>query len=95
MVVSLAVIAGAGSSIGATIGSTLSVSYLADLGIFRPVFGVLVLLVAVQIIWILAYSPCPLTLVTLMPGTAESPSSVCSKHDSPPRPLSDACLAQS
>ncbi|HYQ70810.1 MAG TPA: sulfite exporter TauE/SafE family protein [Gammaproteobacteria bacterium] len=51
VVVSLAVILGAGSILGALIGSTLSVSYLADLKIFRPVFGVLVLVIALQIIW--------------------------------------------
>ena len=51
VVISLAVILGASSILGAIIGSTLSVSYLADLKIFRPVFGILVLLVALQIIW--------------------------------------------
>ncbi len=51
VVVSLAVILGAGGIIGALIGSTLSVTYLADLEIFKPVFGVLVLLIALQIMW--------------------------------------------
>ena len=52
VVVSLAVILGAGGILGALIGSTLSVSYLADLKIFRPVFGVLVLVIALQILWL-------------------------------------------
>ncbi|MFV1998435.1 MAG: sulfite exporter TauE/SafE family protein [Acidiferrobacterales bacterium] len=51
VVVSLAVILGAGGILGAIIGSTLSVTYLADLKTFRPVFGVLVLAIALQIIW--------------------------------------------
>jgi uncharacterized membrane protein YfcA len=57
VVVSLAVILGAGGILGAIIGSTLSVTYLADLEIFRPVFGVLVLGIALQILWqLLRYS---------------------------------------
>ncbi len=51
VVVSLAVILGAGGILGAIIGSTLSVTYLADLKTFRLVFGVLVLGIALQIIW--------------------------------------------
>jgi len=51
VVVSLAVILGAGGILGALIGSTLSVTYLADLEIFKPVFGVLVLGIALQILW--------------------------------------------
>lgn len=51
VVVSLAVILGAGGILGAIVGSTLSVTYLADLEIFMPVFGVLVLLIALQIGW--------------------------------------------
>jgi uncharacterized membrane protein YfcA len=57
VVVSLAVILGAGGILGAIIGSTLSVTYLADLEIFRPVFGVLALGIALQILWqLLRYS---------------------------------------
>jgi len=51
VVTSLAVILGTGGILGALIGSTLSVTYLADLKVFRPVFGVLVLVIALQIIW--------------------------------------------
>ena len=51
VVISLAIILGAGGILGAIIGSTLSITYLADLEIFRPVFGVLVLVIALQIIW--------------------------------------------
>ncbi len=51
VVVSLAVILGAGGILGAIVGSTLSVTYLADLNTFRLVFGVLVLGIALQIIW--------------------------------------------
>ena len=51
LVVSLAVILGAGGIIGAFIGSTLSATYLTDLNIFRSILGVLALAIAVQIIW--------------------------------------------
>jgi len=51
VVVSLAVLLGAGGVLGALAGSTLSVTYLADLRVFRPVFGVLVLGIALQIAW--------------------------------------------
>lgn len=51
VVISLAIILGAGGILGAIIGSTLSASYLNDLNIFRMVFGVLVLGIALQILW--------------------------------------------
>jgi uncharacterized protein len=51
VVVGLAVILGAGGILGAIVGSTLSVTYLADLKIFKPVFAVLVLGIALQISW--------------------------------------------
>jgi len=51
VVTSLAVIMGAGGILGALIGSTLSTTYLADLDLFRLVFGGLVLVIAVQIAW--------------------------------------------
>jgi len=51
VVVSLALFLGAGGILGALLGSTLSITYLADLKIFRPVFGVLVLAIAIQILW--------------------------------------------
>jgi uncharacterized membrane protein YfcA len=47
--VSLAVILGAGGIIGAIVGSTLSVTYLTDLDIFRSLLGVLALGIALQI----------------------------------------------
>jgi len=49
LVISLALILGAGGVIGAFIGSSLSVSHLSDMSIFKPVFAVLVLLIAGQI----------------------------------------------
>jgi len=51
LVISLALILGAGGIIGAFIGSTLSVSHLSDMRIFKPVFAVLVLLISGQIAW--------------------------------------------
>ena len=51
VVVSLAAILGVGGIIGAIIGSTLSVTYLADLKIFKPVLAVLVVGIALQIAW--------------------------------------------
>jgi len=51
LVLSLALILGAGGIIGALIGSTLSVSHLSDMSLFKPVFAVLVLLIASQIAW--------------------------------------------
>ncbi len=51
LVLSLALILGAGGVIGALIGSTLSVSHLSDMSIFKPVFAILTLLIAAQIAW--------------------------------------------
>jgi len=51
VVTSLAVIMGAGGILGALIGSTLSTTYLADLDLFRLVFGGLILVIALQIAW--------------------------------------------
>lgn len=51
LVLSLALILGVGGIIGALIGSTLSVSHLSDMSIFKPVFATLVLLIAIQIAW--------------------------------------------
>ncbi|VAW92975.1 hypothetical protein MNBD_GAMMA23-806 [hydrothermal vent metagenome] len=51
VVFSLAFILGAGGIFGAVIGSTLSLNFLADMSIFKPVFAVLVLLIAFQIGW--------------------------------------------
>ncbi|HHL19264.1 MAG TPA: sulfite exporter TauE/SafE family protein [Thiothrix sp.] len=41
----------AGGIVGAIIGSTISSLYLSDMSTFKPLFGVLALLIALQIIW--------------------------------------------
>jgi uncharacterized membrane protein YfcA len=51
VVFSLALILGAGGILGAIVGSTLSATYLTDIDVFRPVFGVLALGIALQILW--------------------------------------------
>jgi uncharacterized membrane protein YfcA len=51
LVSSLALLLGAGGIVGALIGSTLSVNYLDELHIFKPVFGVFILLIALQLAW--------------------------------------------
>ena len=51
VVLPLGLLLGAGGLVGAYIGSTLSSRYLSDMATFRPVFGVLTLAVAAQIIW--------------------------------------------
>ncbi len=53
VVVSLALLLGAGGIFGALIGSSLSISYLADLKTFKPVFGMFVLLISLQLAWLL------------------------------------------
>ncbi len=47
----LGLLLGAGGLIGAYVGSTLSSLYLSDMHTFRPVFGLLTLGIAAQIIW--------------------------------------------
>lgn len=51
VVISLAIILGSGGIFGAVIGSTLSVSYLTDLNVFRLLFGIFALGIALQILW--------------------------------------------
>ncbi len=51
MVLPLGLLLGGGGLVGAYAGSTLSSRYLSDMSTFKPLFGVLTLLVAVQIIW--------------------------------------------
>ena len=51
MVYSLAFLLGAGGVFGALLGSTLSVSLLSDMHVFRPVFAVLVFFIAGQLAW--------------------------------------------
>lgn len=50
LVPGLALLLGAGGIAGALIGSTLSLSYLDDLHTFKPVFGVFILLIALQVV---------------------------------------------
>ncbi len=51
LIISLALILGAGGVIGAIIGSSLSVNYLSDMTTFKPIFATMVLLIAGQIAW--------------------------------------------
>lgn len=51
LVLGLAALLGAGGVVGALIGSTLSVRYLGDLRIFKPVFGLFVLFITLQLAW--------------------------------------------
>lgn len=51
VIISLALILGVGGILGAIIGSTLSLSYLSDMSVYKPVFGVLVILIAAQVAW--------------------------------------------
>lgn len=51
LILSLAALLGAGGVVGALIGSTLSVRYLGELRIFKPVFGLFVLLITLQLAW--------------------------------------------
>jgi uncharacterized membrane protein YfcA len=50
-VLPLGLMISAGGVVGAIVGSTFSKHYLSDMSTFRPLFGVLALLVAVQIFW--------------------------------------------
>jgi uncharacterized membrane protein YfcA len=51
LVSGLALLLGAGGIAGALIGSTLSVSYLNELHIFKPVFAIFILWIALQLGW--------------------------------------------
>lgn len=51
LVIPLALVLGLGGIAGALIGSALSVRYLADINVFRPVFAFLVLAIAIQLAW--------------------------------------------
>lgn len=50
----LGLLLGAGGLIGAYAGSTLSSLYLSDMSSFRPLFGMLTLAIAMQLLWKLA-----------------------------------------
>jgi uncharacterized membrane protein YfcA len=51
LVPGLALLLGAGGIAGAFIGSTLSLNYLGELRIFKPVFGLFILLITLQLGW--------------------------------------------
>ena len=51
LILPLGLLMGSGGLIGGYVGSTLSSRYLSDMQTFRPLFGVLTLVVASQIIW--------------------------------------------
>ena len=51
VVIPLGLLLGAGGLIGAYVGSTVSSLYLSDMKTFRPLFGVLTLVIAAQTIW--------------------------------------------
>jgi uncharacterized membrane protein YfcA len=51
IVIPLALMLSAGGVMGAIVGSTLSSKYLSDMSTFKPLFGLLTLLVGGQIIW--------------------------------------------
>ncbi|HHC28966.1 MAG TPA: sulfite exporter TauE/SafE family protein, partial [Rhodobacterales bacterium] len=51
IVPALGLLLGFGGVIGAWIGSTVSARYLSDMATFRPLFGVLTLAIAAQILW--------------------------------------------
>lgn len=57
VIASLALLLAAGGILGSLVGSTLSARYLADLSTFKPVFAVLVLVIAVQLIWSMRSRP--------------------------------------
>ena len=50
VVFSLAVILGAGGILGALVGSTLSATYLTDIDVFKSIFGVFTLAIALQVL---------------------------------------------
>ena len=50
-VMPLALMLSAGGVMGAIVGSTLSSKYLSDMSTFKPLFGILTLVISVQIIW--------------------------------------------
>ncbi|MBD3670800.1 MAG: sulfite exporter TauE/SafE family protein [Gammaproteobacteria bacterium] len=51
LVISLVILLGLGGIVGALIGSTLSATYLDDLSSFKPVFAIMTILIALQLIW--------------------------------------------
>lgn len=57
VIASLALVLAAGGILGSLVGSTFSARYLADLSTFKPVFAVLVLVIAAQLIWSMRSRP--------------------------------------
>ncbi len=51
VVVPLGLLLGVGGLVGAYVGSTVSTLYLSDMQTFRPLFGILTLAIAGQIVW--------------------------------------------
>ena len=65
VVIHLGLLLGAGGLIGAYVGSTLSNLYLSDMTTFRPLFGMLTLIIAAQTIWkLLRARKCPDSTMT-------------------------------
>ncbi len=50
-VMPLAMVLSAGGVMGAIVGSTLSSKYLSDMSTFKPLFGLLTLIIGAQIVW--------------------------------------------
>jgi uncharacterized membrane protein YfcA len=69
---SLATLLGIGGIIGAIIGSSLSSVWLADMSLFKPVFAVLVFIIAGQILWQLLRKPTATDEVSCTQRAAEA-----------------------
>ena len=72
LVYSLALLLGAGGILGALTGSTLSVSFLSDMQVFKPLFAVLVFFVAAQLAWQLLNSSAASTELAKTMSAAET-----------------------
>lgn len=65
---SLGLLLSAGSMGGAWLGSSFSSHYLSDMAVFRPLFGLLAVLIAVQIFWKVFFRSSPVTQAALAQG---------------------------
>ena len=72
LIYSLAFLLGAGGIIGALLGSTLSVSLLSDMQVFKPVFAVLVFFIAAQLAWQLLHTGADSAALTKTMSAAET-----------------------
>ena len=72
VVYSLAFLLGAGGVLGALLGSTLSVSFLSDMEVFKPVFAMLVFVIAGQLAWQLLRSSAESALLAKTMSAAET-----------------------